>query len=125
MITKVHNGWLHTGLGHRQDPVTHQYPVYPLPRWSTYNTHTGEIAGTYKDIYLYMDFAQNSYQTSDIPDLSGDDIATTICNLYGTDANEELKKINTAINTKFKSWTALYNKMKQVKYDRMVDSMSK
>jgi hypothetical protein len=62
MITKVHGGWLHTGLGHKKDSV------YPLPRWSTYEKRNRNEPGSYNDIYHYMNFCQDNYQTAGITD---------------------------------------------------------
>lgn len=119
MITKVHGGWLHTGLGHKKDSV------YPLPRWSTYEKRNRNEPGSYNDIYHYMNFCQDNYQTAGITDLTGDEIADTICKLYGTDSYTELDKLNTAVKNDFDSWSELYDTIKQIKLKQTIDYLSK
>lgn len=123
MITKVKNGWLHDGFGYRRDRETGQYPVYPLPRWSVFCNSYRESFGTYEDVYHYMCFCQDAYQTA-LLDVTGDDIANTICELCDTNADAELRKFNAEYNYSFESWSAIYVRLKEVKRQEMIAALS-
>ena len=123
MVTKVSNGWLHDGVGHRRDRKTGLYPVYPLPRWSTFCSYHRNPFGSYDDIYHYMRFCQDNYQTARL-DITGDEIANTMCDLYKTNSNDELAKFNTEYNYEFDSWSAIYIRLKEVKKEEMIAALT-
>jgi hypothetical protein len=118
MITKVENGWLHDGVGHRYNWKTGSYPIYPLPRWKTYCYHYGEPRGYYADIYQYMCFCQDNYQTAWL-EITGDEIADVICKQTNADPAAALQTLNKECGTDFKDWSAVYKRLNEVKRAEM------
>lgn len=123
MITKVENGWLHNGVGHRYNWETGSYPVYPLPRWKTYCSYYGEPRGRYEDIYQYMCFCQDNYQTAWL-EITGDEIADVICKQTNADPAAVLQTLNKECGTDFKDWSAVYKRLNEVKRAEMVVALS-
>ena len=104
--TKVEGGYLHTGLGYRRDREGN-YPIYPLPRWGIYDGYYRHNLGSNSDIMHYMIFFINNYQTRYNCDITGDEIADTMANLYGTSAAGELAKMNLP----HKSWSEVFESL--------------
>lgn len=85
-----------------------------LPRWSTFNKYQRHAHGSFNDIYHYMWFLLNHYRTAEL-DITGDEIASSLCNLYSTSPSEELEALMQYAKlppNKFKNWTEVYAKMK-------------
>lgn len=112
-IDRVPGGWKHHGLGYRQDPKTWEYPVHPLPKWKKFSSYNRNKEGSSADILHYMMFTINDYATYSL-DITGNEIANTICKLYGTDPNEELKKANAQYRKgrPSLSWSEIYQLLK-------------
>lgn len=113
-IDRVKGGWKHHGLGYRQDPKTWEYPVHPLPKWHKFSSYNRNEKGSWEDIIHYMIFTINDYATYSL-DLTGDEIAKTICKLHGTNPNEELKKANIFYRRSKDplSWSEIYTALKE------------
>jgi hypothetical protein len=121
-IDKVAGGYRHTGLGHRRDPQTGDYPVYPLPRWSTFASRYRPEQGTWKDIYHYIRFFVENYQTSNMP-VTGDEIARTIAQMNNRNPATELSAFNQANNYNFKSWNQILQAYKRKSQADMVKAL--
>ena len=124
-IERVKGGWKHHGLGYRQDPITWEYPVHPLPKWHKFSSYNRSKKGTWKDIIHYMIFTINDYATYSL-DLIGDEIAKTICKLHGTDTNEELKNANEFFQDEVPlSWSDIYDMLKEESIQQFAKSLQK
>ena len=114
MFIKVDDGWKHTGSGYKADPISGRAPVYILPRWNAFEHSRRHTHGTAADIYCYMQFIQALY----LEDLSGDDIAIVMCNLYNTNPDDELTKLNAGISPEFANWSELYKLLQDHYHDQ-------
>ena len=125
-IERVKGGWKHHGLGYRQDPKTWEYPVHPLPKWHKFSSYHRNKEGSYEDILHYMHFTLKDYATISL-DLTGDEIADTVCSLHGTDPNEELKKANEQYrkNKEPLSWSEIYTLLKEKTYEQDAINLQK
>jgi hypothetical protein len=119
---KVDGGYEHSGLGYKRDRATGKYPVHPLPRWNIFQNYRRNAPGTWEDIYHYMSFAQDSYQTASM-DISGDEIADTMAKMYRKNAQQELKTLNSSQGYKFKSWDDVYQALKDHRQREMIDAL--
>ena len=104
MFIKVADGWKHAGSGYKTDQISGRSPVYLLPRWNVFEQGRRHTHGTAADIFCYMQFSQELC----LDDLSGDDIANVMCNVYNTDPNDELAELNADISPEFANWSELY-----------------
>jgi len=119
---KVDGGYEHNGLGYKRDRATGKYPIHPLPRWNIFQNYRRNPGGTWADIYHYMRFAQDSYQTASM-DISGDEIANTIAKIYNKNAQQELKDLNSSKGYKFKSWNDFYQALKDHYQNEMTNAL--
>ena len=119
-IEKVAGGYKHSGLGYRG-----QSPVYPLPRWNTFSGYNRNPHGSMLDILHYLNFLLDNYKTADI-DISGDEIANTMCKMHGTNPRQELKQFNNEFGTKrkFSNWSELKDALKKIKRAEYVRQLS-
>ena len=88
--------------------------MYILPRWNAFEHSRRHTHGTAADIYCYMQFIQALY----LDDLSGDDIAIVMCNLYDTNPADELTKLNAGISPEFTNWSELYKLLQDHYHDQ-------
>lgn len=110
---KVEGGYLHDGIGHRRDH-NGNWPIYPLPRWSSFEKCYRNKHGTAADIVHYMQFFINNYQTLYNCDITGNEIADILCNMYNTSIDDELVEVNKVFRSHFPNWTVIFDALKAV-----------
>jgi hypothetical protein len=119
-IEKVSGGWRHESLGYRRDPETGDYPVQPLPLWSTFQQRYHPKPGSGDHIFFYMDFLMNDYRGALLP-ITGSEIASTIAKIYGTDPAAGLDEINAEHDTDW-TWDELLEIVKMERRKRQIRS---
>jgi len=108
-IIKTNKGWQHSGFGYKNNPV------YPLPRWSVFNSGSRNKEGSWEDILHYFRFLDDNYATAML-DITGDEIATVLCLQGHTDKKQELEKMKIELklkNSNFQTWSEVFNKFKE------------
>jgi len=120
---KIDGGWLHTGTGHKRDPESGEYPIYPLPRWTTFTSHARNREGTWEDIFHYMRFAVGNHQTLYDDDLTGSEIANVLTGLYNTNKDAEMAKFNADMKTDVPDWQTLFVRIKRNRADELMQAL--
>lgn len=117
LIQKTDKGWSHYGFGYRQEQV------HPLPKWNKFEDTNRPAPGSAMDICNYMNFLVFDPATNGLK-ITGNEIASVMARMYGTNPAKELKALNKRIGQDFESWDEVLGAYRKLELQKRVKAFT-